>query len=173
MDRSKSIQKAISTSPGSQIYLQSVENFNFGTWPKLMNPLKNQVFSWLSLLYSYHFIAFADSQYRNVIFAQAVWGFRHTALFTPQNAATSRSNSFLFGSVVIHPDLKASATCSISASVISDGKNGIFTGSFFLCNFLHKNKSPLKALIFASNYLISYSFSHSSIIQECFFVSLS
>ena len=50
----------------------------------------------------------------------------------PHKSATSLSSSFVFGPVVIHPDLKASATCSISASVISGGENGIFIFSTLL-----------------------------------------
>ena len=69
---------------------------------------------------------------RNVISAQAVCEFRHTALLVPQNLATSFSNSFVLGPVVIQPDRKASVTCSISASVISGGENGIFIDSLIL-----------------------------------------
>ena len=61
----------------------------------------------------------------SVISAQAVCEFKHTALLTPQKSATSRSNSFVFGPVVIQPERSASATCSTSASVISGGGNGI------------------------------------------------
>ena len=54
---------------------------------------------------------------------------------------TGPTNSFVFGPVVIHPDLNASATCLTSSSVISGGENGIFIiyTSFLLslkqCNF--------------------------------------
>ena len=67
---------------------------------------------------------------RKVISAQAVCELRQTARFTPHRSATSRSNSFVLGPVVIHPDLNASETCSISFSVISGGENGIFIISF-------------------------------------------
>ena len=63
---------------------------------------------------------------RKVISAHAVWEFRHTALLVPQKVATSLSNSFVLGPVVIQPDFYASVTCAISASAISGGENGIF-----------------------------------------------
>jgi hypothetical protein len=62
---------------------------------------------------------------RNAISAHAVCELRHTARLTPQYSATRLSNSFTFGPVVIHPDLKASVTASISAVDISGGEKGI------------------------------------------------
>ena len=62
---------------------------------------------------------------RRVISAQAVLEFRQTAFDVPLRCATSRSNSFVLGPVVIHPDFSASTTSLISASVISGGLKGI------------------------------------------------
>ncbi len=52
--------------------------------------------------------------------------FKQTALFTPTYSAILLSNSFVFGPVVIQPDLSASTTSAISSSVISGGEKGMF-----------------------------------------------
>ncbi len=59
----------------------------------------------------------------------AVAEFKQTALFVPTYLAICFSNSFVFGPVVIHPDLSASITSVISSSVMSGGENGIFLNS--------------------------------------------
>ena len=44
----------------------------------------------------------------------------------------SRSNSFVLGPVVIHPERIASLTSLASASVISGGENGMFLSFMFI-----------------------------------------
>ena len=65
----------------------------------------------------------------------AVAEFRATALCVWQQSAMSRSNSFVFGPVVIHPERIASLTSFTSASVMSGGENGIFLSFMFILLF--------------------------------------
>ena len=51
-------------------------------------------------------------------------------------SANWRSNSFVFGPVVIQPDFKVSITSLISSSVISGGENGILYFSFLNSYFI-------------------------------------
>ena len=61
----------------------------------------------------------------SVISIHAVAELRHTALLVLQYSAMYFSKSLVLGPVVIHPDLSASVTYSISKSDISGGESFI------------------------------------------------
>ena len=63
---------------------------------------------------------------RNANSKAAVAEFKQTTFSVPIYSANWRSNSFVFGPVVIQPDCSTSTTLLISFSVISGGENGIF-----------------------------------------------
>ena len=70
--------------------------------------------------------------HRNTTSSPTVFEFTANVALFPQYAVNLRSNSFVFGPVVIQPDFKVSTTSSMTLWSILGGENGIIIINYFI-----------------------------------------